>query len=72
MIEERELIEDPITGVWLDPDTGEIVDVLDKPEYERGHWSTTETQLERVREACERIKTRKLQEVQPAPNGAAA
>lgn len=30
--EERELIEDPITGVWLDPDTGEIVDVMDKPE----------------------------------------
>lgn len=30
--EERELIEDPITGVWLDPESGEIVDVMDKPE----------------------------------------
>lgn len=31
-IETTELIEDPITGVMIDPETGEIVDVLDKPD----------------------------------------
>lgn len=28
----EDLIEDPIAGVWVDPETGEIVDVLDKPD----------------------------------------
>lgn len=32
MMDERELIEDPITGVLVDPETGEVMGLLEEPE----------------------------------------